>query len=156
MANRSTRKRGGGCKYMAGGKKRGATKKHHRKANKTRRGRKGSKKHAKRRTHRRKHRGGNLVQQLTGSFAPVVAGPLQEVLGDDASRTKLKLDAKKLRASEVAVGANTLQGYKGAKNAAASIVNKAGSGNAVAVLQQLANSQPQVRNAFSNHSLIRP
>lgn len=146
----------GGRSCASGGKKRGATKKHHRKANKTRRGRKGSKKHSKKTHRRRRHRGGNLISQLAGDFGPDVFGSLQKILGDDGARTKLKLDAKQLRAAQIAVGTDVQQGYKGAKKAAASIVNKPGSGWAVALNQQLANSQPQVRDAYPNYSLIRP
>lgn len=157
MTGRSMRKsKRGGRNYVVGVKKGGATKKHYRKANKTRRGRKGSKKHSKKTHRRRRHRGGNLIGWLAGNFRPAVSGPLQKILGDDAARTKLKLDAKQLRAAEIAVANDVQQGYKAAKKTAASIVNQPGSGWAVALNQQLANSQPQDRAAFPNNGLVRP
>ena len=159
MPGRSMRKsKGRGRSHVVGGKKRGATKKHYRKTNKTRRGHKGSKKHAKRRTHRRKHRGGSngLIAKLVGDFDQAVIGPLQGVLGSDSTRSQLKADIKKLESAQNAVAKDVQQIYKAANKNAASIVNKPGSGNAVAVLQQLPNSQPQTRGAYPHLSLVRP
>jgi len=159
MVGRSMRKsKRGGRSYVTGGKKQGATKKHHRKANKTRRGgRKGSQKHAKKTYRRRRHRGGSgLIGQLVGSYGSVVAAPLQGVLATDTKRSQLKADIKKLESAQNAVAKDVQHIYKEANKAAASIVNKPGSGGAVAVAQQLANSQASVRGAYPNHSLVRP
>lgn len=156
---RSMRKsKRGGRSCLAGGKKRGATKKHHRKANRTRRGgRKGSKKHAKKTHRRRKHRGGSgLISKYIGNFGQVVAGPLQGVLATDGKRSQLKSDIKKLELAQNAVAKDVQHIYKEANKAAASIVNKPDSGRGVALLQQLSNSQPQTRNAYADHSFIRP
>lgn len=147
----------GGRNHVARGKRRGATKNHYHKANKTQRGHKGSKKHAKK-THRRRHRGGSggLISQLAGNFDQAVIGPLKGVLGSDSTRSQLKADLHKLESAQNAVAKDVQQIYKAANENAASVVNKPGSAGAVAVLQQLANSQPQTRNAFPNYSLIRP
>lgn len=153
--------RKGGRPYV-GGKKRTVSKKHHKRSNKTRKHtRKGSKKHAKKRTHRRRrHRGGNLSgflgKAIGGPFGETVTGSLQPILGDDKTRAALKAEAGKIQGAQVGVGASVQKGYKGANKAAASIVNKPGSGSSVAVLQQLANSQPQVRDAYPSYSLNRP
>lgn len=157
---KSCRMRKGGRSYV-GGKKRTVSKKHHKRSNKTRKHtRKGSKKHAKRRTHRRRHRGGNLSgflgKAIDGLFGETVTGPLQQILGDDKARAALKAEAKKIQDAQVGVGASVQKGYKGANKAAASIVNKPGSGSSVAVLQQMANSSPQVRGAYPSYSLNRP
>ena len=111
------------------------------KSRKSRRGRKTG-----RRT--RSHRGGGIIgTYLADSTANLqgVVNDLNRLLGDDQARRAITAEQSKLMAAKRQVAAATQTTYKVLSNAAAKLAGKPGTGRAVALLQQAANTQPDSR-----------
>jgi hypothetical protein len=149
--------RKGGMTHRKGGmthRKGGMT---HRKGGMTHR--KGGKKTRKATRRTRGHRGGGIIgtylSDATANLQDVVQD-LNSVLKDDQARRAITAEQEKLMTAKRQVAAATQSTYKALSGAAAKLVGKPGTGRAVALLQQAANSQPQTRNNYFAHSFIRP
>ena len=167
---KSRRSRKGGMYHSKGGMYHSKGGMSHRKSRRSRKGgmyhskggmyhRKGGKKTRKATRRTRGHRGGGIIGTYLSDATANLQGVVQDlnsVLKDDQARRAITAEQAKLMTAKRQVAAATQSTYKALSGAAAKLVGKPGTGRAVALLQQAANSQPQTRNNYFAHSFIRP